>query len=204
MGNLLSYIESPYDSLPEDLSPVDPRMQPTRQSRETQTDTFETPASLADEPAPVESKLEPTLPSCENQTAYFKRPTCYAELPPRIWIQIFQAVPAKERLVVAGVCRSWRHLFLETSSCWAGIQLGRYPNCFSIMSLATRSADFLPLSHIRDVKMVPAKPASVPVSKQSKEIPFLLLSCILGHARELKSLDLHLLSVTDENVADFR
>ena len=52
-------------------------------------------------------------------------PNSFADLLRRIQTQISPAIPAKDRRVVAAVCRAWRPTFLETSSCWEAVTQGR-------------------------------------------------------------------------------
>ena len=172
---------------------------------ESQTDMSAGDLHPPEPPTEPQEQIEEDLIEIDS----FRRPTSFAELDPGILEKIFNHVPAQERLVVAAVCRPWRQTFLGTSSCWAGIRLGQNSNCFSSSSLSTRPPDLLPLSHIQEVTLTPAIPAAVngflcPVTDQLKEIPYLYLSLVLGHAHKLRKLDMSSLLLKDDNVADFR
>ena len=176
-------------------------------SEELQIDG-QTDSEAGDNPASEPLLGPPQQQSQEVLNDVIRMPTSYAELDPGILEQIFHHIPAQQRLVVAAVCRPWRQTFLATSSCWAGIRLGRNSNCFSTTALFTRPTDFLPLiSNIQEVQFAPAIPAAVrmlPVTDRLKVMPYLGLALVLEHAHRLKRLDLSALLVKDENIADFR
>ena len=143
-------------------------------------------------------------------------PTSYGNLPPEILAQIFNAIPAKDRLPVAAVCWSWRSAFLGTSACWTGIHLGRNSNCYLTSPPQIRRADYFPLCHVQEVLFTPAIPAvvrdafvsedpnSLLFNNRFKDIPYPWLSLVLTRAPKLKKLDLTKLFVRDEYAVAFR
>ena len=52
-------------------------------------------------------------------------------------------------------------MFLETSSCWRGIRLGRVSNLFLASMPTLPCADFRPLSHDAEIRFTPATPAVI-------------------------------------------
>ena len=209
MENQVSRITEPADGLADGVPPAGPGLDPQQQSQGDQLETIQSqrPASLAEQPPddPLEPDPQRQSPDDQIETILFRRPSTFAELPPEVLEHIFKHVPASYRSVVAAVCYPWRQAFLETSSCWAGIQLGKNSNCFSTVSLSTRPTDYLPLSHIQEVNFTPTIPAAVCMqSDQLRAIPYQWLGRILRHAPKLKRLDMSSLVVRDENIAAFR
>ena len=140
-------------------------------------------------------------------------PTSFADLPIEILALIFDSLPVKDRFAAGRVCATWRRAFLETSSCWRDITVGRNSNFHSITPPPFHLVNPFPLSHVREIKLIPAYPTLVeyplnwdsePVTNQLKEIPFPWLSLILKRCRMLNRLDLSSLLVQDEHLAAFR
>ena len=128
MGSLLTRDNCPYadvQSQPEQQP--EPAQQPELQPELAQQPELQ--PELAQQPElQQELQPEPTQQGQEDQTDLFCTTTSAADLPPEILEQIFRWIPAKERPVVAAVCRSWKHEFLETSCCWAGMPFSNRPS----------------------------------------------------------------------------
>ena len=120
---------------------------------------------------------------------------------PGILEHIFKRIPAEERLVVASVCQSWRRAFLDTSSCWRGIRLGRNANCYSTTPPALHLAGFFPLTHVKEFRFTKAMHSTLCVSR---EIPHEWLGVVLRQAAKLESLDLSEMVVHNANIERFR
>lgn len=155
--------------------------------------------SLNDLPS-AEPLMESSRQNRQVETKSNQIPKCYAELPPEILAQIFLAIPAKYRPVVAAVCYPWRRVFLETDSCWDGIHLGHDISGFPSCSPFSRPMDILPISHGREVRYTPVFPAATRDGRP-KELLILSpwLSLVLAHAHKLKILDLSSLKLGERS-----
>ena len=138
-----------------------------------------------------------------DDTESNQMPTSFAKLPPDILEQIFLAIPARYRPVVAAVCYPWRRVFLGISSCWDGLRLGHDFSGFPTCSPFSRLNDILPLSHGREVRYTRAFPAATRDGR-SKELLILSpwLSLVLAHAHKLKRLDLSSLRLEERSCID--